>query len=556
MFFHDSILFNNQRQFLVFNILHGENKICLILNDQTPKLILTFTLTPMILIPKAKVMKKSLLLPIALCILFPASSLFSQASLSGIINQYGEVLSVDTCANRLTLANASGFSTGMPVIVIQMKGAAISDADNTSFGNITSLGSAGLFEKNFIAAIDGNEITLEKALVNNYDPAGKVQLVSMPEYDDAVVAGTLTAPAWNGATGGVLALQVNGALTLNADIDVSGKGFRGGVSDIAAANNCTFLTAANSYYYNLSDWRGAAKGEGVADFIAGREAGRGAQATGGGGGNDHNSGGGGGAQLTGGGQGGRNEEPGTFGCSGNFPGLGGKTPQDATGRLFLGGGGGAGHENNDVGSDGGHGGGIVILVAQTVEADNRRIAANGLTPDDALGDGAGGGGAGGALLLDVQNITGDLRLEAKGGAGGVSNNNNFNRCMGPGGGGGGGRILVDPALSFTADLAGGAAGLTINSAAGDCPVGTNGATAGANGVSGEPFPIPEGEEPNSAPVFASQPEVATACAGQPVAIAATVEGFNLSFQWQIDMGGGFVDLNESAPYSGTQSPEL
>lgn len=49
----------------------------------------------------------------------------------------------------------------------------------------------------------------------------------MPEYADANVTTTLTSAEWNGSTGGILVLQAD-LLTLNANLDVSGKGFRGG----------------------------------------------------------------------------------------------------------------------------------------------------------------------------------------------------------------------------------------------------------------------------------------------------------------------------------------
>ena len=38
---------------------------------------------------------------------------------------------------------------------------------------------------------------------------------------------TLTAPAWNGATGGLLTFLANGAVTLAGVVDMGGKGFRG-----------------------------------------------------------------------------------------------------------------------------------------------------------------------------------------------------------------------------------------------------------------------------------------------------------------------------------------
>ena len=75
---------------------------------------------------------------------------------------------------------------------------------------------------------------------HEYDINGSVQLITMPNYGDANVVNTLTADAWNGETGGVLALKVSGQLLLGSNIDVSGLGFRGGETQTASNNNCTW----------------------------------------------------------------------------------------------------------------------------------------------------------------------------------------------------------------------------------------------------------------------------------------------------------------------------
>ncbi|MEO1714381.1 MAG: hypothetical protein AAFU60_13700, partial [Bacteroidota bacterium] len=265
-------------------------------------------------------MRRSVLLFLSCFIFF---QLPAQTSLSGIINQYTSVSAYDSCLSVLTVADASSFTTGDQVLIIQMQGATINESDASSFGSITDLGSAGLFERALIAEVTNNEIFLENRLVNLYNYSGGVQLVSFPRYDNATIDGEITGQAWDGNTGGVIALQVNGQLTMNANINANGLGFRGGQVNILNSN-CQWFLNEDNYFYSSTNWRGAAKGEGIAPIIPGKEAGRGAQANGGGGGNDHNSGGGGGSNVSIGGLGGEQTPTSTFQCQGEFPGRGGR----------------------------------------------------------------------------------------------------------------------------------------------------------------------------------------------------------------------------------------
>ena len=433
--------------------------------------------------------------------LFIIPLLPAQTQISEVINDYTSVTSIftDTCIVHLSVTDATPFQVGEKVVLIQMQGAQINESNSSDFGTISNLNGAGLYEINEIESVSGNNIFLAFQLVNNYDVNGNVQLVSMPVYDNAKVTDTLTATAWDGNKGGVLALQVEGQLFMEGMIDVSGLGFRGGIAQTAATNNCTWLIQQDDYFYDSGNWRGAAKGEGIAENIFDKEYGKGAQANGGGGGNDHNSGGGGGANVTNGGAGGKNEEPSTFGCNGNHPGVGGKAILDMDNRLFLGGGGGAGHENNEVATDGGSGGGIVILIANEFYPLGSSIKAHGLTPADGGGDGAGGGGGGGTILLNVQTIESTVHLETKGGDGGLVHNNNEERCHGPGGGGSGGRVITNLTIGdpFITVFNGGQAGMSINSSS--CGDGTNDAQNGESGVleplssvviAEEEFPLP------------------------------------------------------------------
>ncbi len=491
---------------------------------------------------------------ILITFLVALSTAVAQEEISGVINQYARVTAFDDCTNEFSLSDTTGFSAGMKILIIQMQGAQINTDNNSAFGDITFPGQTGKYEIAEISSVSAGGIVVTNLPINTYDFEGNVQVVSLPEYESVYVNGTLTCAPWNGQTGGVLALEVTGQMVTDADIDVSGKGFRGGLSNVGGNNNCSWLTNANDYSYDQGNWRGAPKGEGVAIVTTGMENGRGAQANGGGGGNDHNSGGGGGANLTSGGQGGNNNEPSTFGCDGNFPGRGGKGLSGSGGRIFMGGGGGAGHENNGVGSDGGNGGGIAFIIAQEFQGLGYKIKANGESAATAEGDGAGGGGAGGTIVFIAQNANG-YNFEAKGGNGGDANNGNADRCLGPGGGGGGGRVLASSTVSVSPlSVSGGLAGNSFNSAA--CNDDTNGAANGNSGNIEAQEELPSGTEIFTQPAILSQTEAIVACAGEPINISVETQGNDLDFQWQWNDGSGYVNLIENFPFSGTNSPVL
>ena len=92
----------------------------------------------------------------------------------------------------------------------------------------------------------------------------KVQLVRVPYFQDFTVLQKLTCLPWDGSKGGVLAFNVQNTLTLNADIDVGGKGFRKGVS--INSNNINWVCGSANYYYPSTSIESGAKGEGIANI--------------------------------------------------------------------------------------------------------------------------------------------------------------------------------------------------------------------------------------------------------------------------------------------------
>lgn len=490
----------------------------------------------------------------ALLLILPLT-VIGQTQISGIVNRYATVNNINYCTSTLSVDNTSGFAPGDRVLILQMKGAILNTTGTSAFGSITNLGSAGKYEWATVQSVTASDIRLQFALVNNYNINGNVQLVWVPRYTDAVITGPLSAPAWNGSVGGVLAMQVSGTLTFNDDIDLSATGFRGGVADIASANSCSWLIPQNNYFYPLNNWRGAAKGEGIAAFLNDAESGRGPQANGGGGGNDHNAGGGGGGNSSTGGQGGTNNEPSTFGCSGQFPGLGGRAVTTDGTRLMMGGGGGAGHENNDLASPGARGGGIALITAGLVHGNGRAVRVNGGNAANSLSDGAGGGGAGGTIFISATSIS-NLQLEARGGNGGHADNGNTERCNGPGGGGAGGRIMVPAGVVVpVGNLAGGQAGQSIQSSA--CAAGNNGAQPGSAGTQEQvQLPLVESLTPVAPPAFAQQPLPVSICPGDSVVLAANVSGSVSGLQWQLNNGAGWINLVNNSTYTGVQNDTL
>lgn len=378
--------------------------------------------------------------------------------------------------------STAGLSVGDSVLIIQMKGAEIYDNNNAGYGDVTNYNGAGAFEYAIICDIQNNEVSFNADFLNTYDEAGAIQLISIPKFNNVSIDNTLTGQAWDGTTGGVIILEATSSITLNANIDANGIGYRGGISD-SSIFDCAWFDNFPNFTYDITTGYGAMKGEGIA-YYGSETAGKGALANGGGGGNDHNSGGGGGSNISGGGKGGQNNEPNPNNCVGNHPGVGGKPLSNFGSYAFMGGGGGAGHANNLMITDGGTGGGIVILMANTIIGNGQTISSNGTNAVTSFEDGAGGGGAGGSILLYANSISSTLNLSANGGNGGNTGGTSADRCFGPGGGGSGGVIWFKNSstpVGVNININGGENGL-VTSPSTSCSGLSNGAVSGQNGV--------------------------------------------------------------------------
>ncbi|HUA16584.1 MAG TPA: C25 family cysteine peptidase [Verrucomicrobiae bacterium] len=464
------------------------------------------------------------------------NTLSAGGTLSGVLNTYYPgTANVAAGATSIPVGTPTGaggaIANGSLLLVIQMQDASINTSNSVAYGNgytgsgFTTINNAGNYE--FVKAtgpVSGGSVPITGAgsgggLVFGYtaaaDSATKgqstYQVVLVPQYLSATL-GAVTASAWNGSTGGVLALDIAGQLNLGGtSVSVDGLGFRGGAGmqlTGGAGNNTDYRVAAPATYTGAAEaGADAPKGEGVAGTPEWVESGttylasgsnypsgsaadgsmaQGAPGNAGGGGtdgdpanNDQNAGGGGGSNGGSGGTGGdswnTNLSSGGEGAS-SFP--------ATIDRIALGGGGGGGTRNNSDGdtqaSSGAAGGGIIFIRADSLTG-TATLTANGanaynLTANDA----GGGGGAGGTIvILSANGGEGGLTLNANGGAGGnawLSQPYSLANRHGPGGGGGGGVIFVSGSPAG-ASVSGGASGLTLNT-----PSVAYGATAGSAGT--------------------------------------------------------------------------
>jgi uncharacterized repeat protein (TIGR01451 family) len=461
-------------------------------------------------------------------------------TLTGIVNAYYPPANTGTLAagsTSIVLGPAAAGGAQTPIAVgdlllfIQAQDAAINSTNTGAYGDgfpgdpasgWTSINNSGNFE--FVTATSAVAVTggtlnfqgtgANSGLLNTYTSAAyvagtqgqrKYQVVRVPQYSSAILSSGLTAMIWNGATGGVLAIDVSSQLTLGGTVAVDALGFRGGGGRILGGGT----GAATDYITLATDATNGSKGEGIAGtpryVVSGAIASlaqtptdttveglpngsysRGAPGNAGGGAtdanptaNDQNSGGGGGGNGGGGGTGG-------FGwnSAGIVGGFGGASFPVSTSALAMGGGAGAGTTNNgsywtpstDTGnnncganctgiySSGGAGGGIVIIHAGSVVGVGT-ITSNGQIALATENDGGGGGGAGGTILVfATSGGLGGLTANAIGGVGGTTWPEQAPAAFpgnrhGPGAGGGGGVILASAALAGTSVI-GGSPGVT------------------------------------------------------------------------------------------------
>jgi uncharacterized repeat protein (TIGR01451 family)/fimbrial isopeptide formation D2 family protein len=462
------------------------------------------------------------------------------ATISGVVNTYHQgTLTASSGSASITVGSSRIGGASVPIsngdllLVIQMQDADFNSTNGTTYGDgsggttgsgWTALNNAGLYE--YVVAtntitLGGGTITIRgtgagSGLRNTYTNAAanstsgqkRFQVIRVPQYSTATL-GSVTAPAWDGSTGGIVAFDVAGALNLTGgSVNVAGLGFRGGGSrDLDGDKSNPTVAQPDDFALSATYAAHGSKGEGIAGtpryvynsatglvddtFVEGYPGGshaRGAPANAGGGGTDadpndnqENSGGGGGSNGGAGGRGGN-----TWQSNSAVGGYGGASfaGSAATNRIIMGGGGGGGTRNNDTtiaASTGAAGGGIVMIRAGSFTGSATINASGASAYDNTLNDGGGGGGAGGSVIVMGTSGIGGITINVNGGTGGDAwhnqdANGNPGERHGPGGGGSGGIVYYSsvggaPSVS----RAGGANGVTTTSAS------AYGATAGAAG---------------------------------------------------------------------------
>src|SRR5258706_5682410 len=198
------------------------------------------------------VLFRLLILPACLVVFF-LSAVSQSVNISGVVNNYYQVIEVIPSKACVRLNTTSGLAKNQKTLLVQMKGASVVTSNNSSFGDTTSLNNAGNYEVAIICAVDGDSVFMFHNFLNSYTVADKVQLVKFAQYYAANVIDTIKAAPWNNAagTGGVIAISVSQDLILNAPIYADSSGFRGG-GYVLSIGTCSNFLAATNYFYNGS----------------------------------------------------------------------------------------------------------------------------------------------------------------------------------------------------------------------------------------------------------------------------------------------------------------
>ncbi len=513
--------------------------------------------------------------------------------------------SITVASNELSTNFSTNLGVGDLVFIIQMQGATITYGDTwEGYGYINYYNDAGKYELAQVASVSGsNIINLSCGLTQNYTASGYVQVVRVPRYNSLTInsGASLTCPAWDGLTGGVLVVESLNSINNNGSVNVNGKGFRGGIASTSISNSYT-----EKWYAHADPTKGGQKGEGIAGRgEVAKQYCKGAPANGGGGGNSHNCGGGGGCNVSanlswtfgrgipdnsclsctaaweleatgmstsisyGGGRGGYSFSandldaatvgPGNSSWGGtnreNDGGNGGWPLNENQGlfpRLFLGGGGGGGHANDNEGGAGGNGGGLIYFMSYGGISGSGTFYANGMPGGNSEGgtppfnestgtDGSGGGGGGGTIVLNALSSIINVSAWADGGKGG----DQIKKCY--------------PNPLYTNDEAegpggGGGGGYIAVSGSPSIPRSTAGGVNGtttatpASHNSLDEFP-PNGATKGGPGISngvvtnfnIATPTSVTACQGQPITLTATLQGSvpsGVTYGWYDQIVGG------------------
>ncbi|MFH0869533.1 MAG: DUF2341 domain-containing protein [archaeon] len=378
---------------------------------------------------------------------------------NSIINNYTYLTAnASNGTTVISVNSAAELSVGDEILIIQMQN--------------FSGGTAGVYEFATIISISSNNLTLNSSIQNTYrigtlntTNATATQVVRVPQYSNLTIntGASVTAPAWNGYRGGIVAFKATGIVNVSGIINTSNLGYKGGLG-IAASGG-------PQYAYQGESFNGLGSAANAANL--------------GGGGGGYNDLGGGGLSGASGGGGGYASvgDAGDTSPEGQSGGSGGITYGNSQlSQLHLGSGGaGGGSDNNGAidGTDGTRGGGIIFIKANSLIVSGA-IESDGQESTGASNQwaGSGGAGSGGSVYLSSNSMSiGSSLVSSTGGIGGCGDTG---RC---GGDGGNGRIRLD-FIGISGSPASSAAYngtlnetifLLISTASGDTPLFTNAA---------------------------------------------------------------------------------
>ena len=167
---------------------------------------------------------------------------------------------------------AAAITAGDLLLVMQMQDAAIDSSNNDRYGNgagiaVTSatLGTSGSGSSNlnnagryeYVVAVTGVTTAGGTFTISGAGPTGgllyaytnaaatgtqgqrRFQVIRVPQYSTATIAAGTSAPAWNGAVGGVLAIDVSGTITM---------GSNAGAGTVATTNGSPTVTGTGSTF--------------------------------------------------------------------------------------------------------------------------------------------------------------------------------------------------------------------------------------------------------------------------------------------------------------------
>lgn len=378
------------------------------------------------------------------------------AASSGTVNTYypPDNGTYTTSSTSIPLGSRQGATTevapGDLVVVMQMQCATINTTNSNNYGAGNGTGRGYTDPSGSCLAGRYQYVRAGRATTNNsVDLSGSplaatyvqdattatnrrtFQVIRVPQHSTLTLTGTVDAPRWNGSTGGVVVLDVAGALNWNGQtVDVAGRGFRGGGAinwngNTSLSSPPDHVTAIPPALPALTTDNPSPKGEGLAGTprylfnpvdtsvldngatwggYLGGDLGRGAPGNAGGGGNNRDGGRDNGGGVGNGGVGGF----GAYGWKGadwggvfttsdfDLRGIGGAAFSTAApDRVVMAGGGGAGGTNNSgittVASNGGAGGGVVVVRAGTMSGTGSVNANGAVGQTNHLNDGSGGG---------------------------------------------------------------------------------------------------------------------------------------------------------------------